>query len=49
MSCGGSGIRTKTRFCDNPVPVRGGKVCNSDGSSDTESETCTFAFPCPGR
>ena len=48
MSCG-SGIRIKTRTCDNPVPVLGGKDCNSDGSRDTESQTCTLMSVCPGR
>ena len=46
VNCG-PGRRTKERQCDNPAPKNGGKSCDSDGSSDKESENCNSG-DCPG-
>ena len=45
-TCNG-GRRTKIRNCDNPAPSNGGTSCDSNGSSDTFSESCN-SNPCPG-
>ena len=42
QSCG-SGIQSRTRKCDNPVPLNGGADCAGD---KTETRQC-YAKPCP--
>ena len=42
QSCGG-GIQSRTRKCDNPVPLNGGADCAGE---KTETRQC-YAKPCP--
>ncbi|XP_065179031.1 A disintegrin and metalloproteinase with thrombospondin motifs adt-2-like [Sycon ciliatum] len=43
QSCGTSGVRTRTRDCDNPPPSNGGTVCRG---ATSERETCNLV-QCP--
>ncbi|XP_065179007.1 SCO-spondin-like [Sycon ciliatum] len=43
QSCGTSGVRTRTRDCDNPPPSNGGTVCRG---ATSERETCN-RVQCP--
>ncbi|XP_061197855.1 SCO-spondin-like isoform X2 [Saccostrea echinata] len=42
VSCGG-GKKSRTRFCDSPSPLFGGRNCNGSFSEETVCKT----FPCP--
>ncbi|XP_053398910.1 SCO-spondin-like isoform X2 [Mercenaria mercenaria] len=40
----GSGIKERTRFCDNPIPMYGGKPCPG---SDSDQAVCDTGIHCP--
>ena len=45
-TCGKSGVKTRTRSCNNPLPQHGGDSCKTQS---TDSINCTVAptHPCP--
>ena len=46
-TCGKSGIRTRSRSCNNPSPQYGGETCNTLDSSESVSCTVGPTHPCP--
>ena len=45
MTCG-SGVVTRERYCDNPVPAAGGRDCNG---THKENKSCSTGEHCIGR
>ena len=45
MSCG-NGVHKRTRKCDNPAPIGGGKPCEGDA---VETKPCSTGEQCPGK